>query len=250
MKANPEHQRVLLDIADLDQRIARAEHTRTHPAQAARINELSALRQQQLRELTVLAGARDDLQAELSRVEADVTVAEQRRARDSDRLAATSSAKDAVALEQELASLARRLSDLEDAQLDVMGRLEDAESALGAQQALIDTTTAEGTSLTTEAKAQIAAATTEGEHLARDRAALTDSVSPSLLAEYERRASRTAGAALLRRGTCEACRMVLSGTDVNTIRQAPADEVVFCPECGCILVRTEESGLRTEEPGL
>ena len=37
--------------------------------------------------------------------------------------------------------------------------------------------------------------------------------------------------------------MVLSGIDVNTIRQAADDDVVSCPECGCILIRTEESGL-------
>ena len=243
MKANPEHQRVLLDIADVDRRMARAEIARTRPPQAERIAELVTLRQEQLRELTRLAGVRDDVQAELLRVESDVAVAEQRRARDAERLATSSNPKDAVALEQELASLARRLSDLEDAQLDVMGRLEEAESALAAQQALIDTTTAEGAALSSEAKALIAVATTETENLARDRAALADSVSPSLLAEYDRRATRAIGAALLRRGTCEGCRMVLSGTDLNTIRQAAPDDVVSCPECGCILVRTEESGL-------
>lgn len=243
MKANPAHQLVLLDIADLDRRIVQTEHARTHPAQGARINELAALRQGQLRELTGLTGARDDVQTELTRLESDVAMAEQRRTRDADRLAATANPKDAVALEQEIASLGRRLSELEDAELEVMGRLEEADAALAAQQALIDQTTAEGSQLTAEAKAQVAAAAAEGERLARDRAALTDSVPPSLLAEYERRSTRTAGAALLRRATCEGCRMVLSGNDINVIRQAAADDVVSCPECGCILVRTEESGL-------
>jgi hypothetical protein len=37
--------------------------------------------------------------------------------------------------------------------------------------------------------------------------------------------------------------MVLPSTDLNDIRRAKDDLVVFCPECGCILVRTEESGL-------
>jgi predicted nucleic acid-binding Zn-ribbon protein len=37
--------------------------------------------------------------------------------------------------------------------------------------------------------------------------------------------------------------MVLSGTDMHTIATAARDAVVTCPECGCILVRTEESGL-------
>ncbi|GAA5151770.1 C4-type zinc ribbon domain-containing protein [Microbacterium pseudoresistens] len=243
MKANPAHQRVLLDIADVDQRIARAEHERTHPPQAARISELVAARAEQLRELTAFSGARDDIKAELTRVESDVSLAEQRRDRDAERLSATANPKDAVALEQELASLARRLSDLEDLELEVMERLEQAESAVAAQQALIESTTQEGQTLTAEAKAQVASATTAGEQLARDRSAFSDSVAPSLMTEYDRRAVRGIGAALLRRGTCEGCRMVLSGTDMNRIRQAEPDEVVSCPECGCILVRTEESGL-------
>ncbi|MDQ4212670.1 zinc ribbon domain-containing protein [Microbacterium sp. ASV81] len=243
MKANPAHQIVLLDIADIDRRIAQSEHARTHPAQGERINELAALRQGQLRELTALSGSRDDVQAELKRLESDVALATQRRDRDAERLAATQNPKDAVALEQEITSLGRRISDLEDAELELMGRAEDAQAAVDAQQALIDETVAEGTRLTAEAKALIAAATTEGEQLARDRVALVDSIAPSLMTEYQRRAGRTAGAALLRRATCEGCRMVLSGTDLNVIRQAASDEVVSCPECGCILIRTEESGL-------
>ena len=37
--------------------------------------------------------------------------------------------------------------------------------------------------------------------------------------------------------------MVLSGTDLQALRQAADDDVVTCPECGAILVRTDESGL-------
>src|SRR5690606_21092183 len=118
-----------------------------------------------------------------------------------------------------------------------------AEAAVAAQQALIDTTTAEGTELTTQAKAQVAAATTEIEQLTRDREAVTSDLPAELLAEYTRRASRGIAVGLLRRGTCEGCRRMLSGTHLNEVRQAAPDAVVSCPECGAILVRTDESGL-------
>ncbi|MFE7196423.1 zinc ribbon domain-containing protein [Microbacterium oxydans] len=243
MNASPENQRTLLDIADLDRRIAQAERARTKPSQAERISELVAIRQDQLRELTALAGTRDDVRTELKRLESDVAVVEARRNRDAERLAASTNPKDAQALEHELGSLARRQSDLEDAELDVMGRLEEAEAAVAAQQALLDTTTAEGSALTAQAKADVAAATDLGAQLARDRAAVAETVSPALLAEYDRRAKNSAGAALLTRGTCEGCRILLPSTDLNDIRRAADDLVVSCPECGCILVRTEESGL-------
>ncbi|MFJ4175782.1 zinc ribbon domain-containing protein [Microbacterium sp. NPDC089696] len=243
MNASPEHQRILLDVADLDRRIAQAERARTKPAQAARITELVAIRQDQLRELTSLTGARDDVRTELTRLESDVVLVEQRRARDADRLAAATNSKEAQALEHEIASLTRRQSDLEDAQLDVMGRVEDADAAVAAQQALLDTTTAEGSALTAQAKADVAAATELGAQLGRDREAVTATLPAPLLAEYTRRAANSAGAALLTRGTCEGCRILLPGTDIAEIRRAAEDAVVSCPECGCILVRTEESGL-------
>ena len=37
--------------------------------------------------------------------------------------------------------------------------------------------------------------------------------------------------------------MVLAGTDLQVLRQAADDQIVTCPECGCILVRGEDSGL-------
>ncbi|MGV2902173.1 DNA-binding protein, partial [Microbacterium sp. AGC62] len=108
MNASPENQRTLLDIADLDRRIAQAERARTKPSQAGRITELVAIRQEQLRELTNLTGTRDDVRTELKRLESDVAVVEARRNRDAERLAASTNSKDAQALEHELASLARR----------------------------------------------------------------------------------------------------------------------------------------------
>lgn len=221
----------------------RAERARTTPEQGPRINELIKQRQAQLQELTALSGARDDARTELSRLESDVKVVEQRRTRDAERLATTTNPKEAQALESELASLAKRVSALEDMELEVMSRVEEAEAAVAAQQALIDLTTAEGAELTAQAKAAVAAATTEHDQLSRDRAALTAELPDDLLAEYTRRSARGIAVGLLRRGTCEGCRMMLSGTDLNQVRQAEPEAVISCPECGAILVRTDESGL-------
>jgi len=244
VKATPEHQHRLLAIADLDRRIAQTERARTTPAQGARINELAAQRQQQLGELTALAGALDDAKAELARLESDVALAAQRRDRDAQRLATTTDPKQAQALESEIDTLGRRISMLEDSELDVMGRVEEAQAAVDAQQALIDQTQAEGAQLTAAAKAEMAAAATEGEHLTRDRAAVAGEVPAELVAEYERRTARGGvGVGLLRRRICEGCQMVLAGSELNAVRAAAPDDVVSCPECGGILVRTDESGL-------
>jgi len=243
VNASPADQRRLLDIADLDARIRQAEGTRKNPPQAARVNELLARRQELSQELATRLGARDDLRAELARVESDVAVVDARRARDTERLAATSNVKEAQGYESELASLARRKSDLEDAELEVMERLEQAEAAVAEQEALIAETNKQGAELSAEGKRVVAEASAALESATRDRAAIADTIPADLLALYDRLATRNAGAALLRRGTCEGCHMVLAGTDLQAVRQAAEDAVVTCPECGCILVRTEESGL-------
>ncbi|WP_417562476.1 zinc ribbon domain-containing protein [Microbacterium sp.] len=243
MNAAPAHQLRLLDLADLDARIAQADSARAHPPQAARVRELIARRQELTPELTARQGERDDLRAELGRIESDVAVVDARRTRDLERLETVSSPKDAQGLESELASLARRKSDLEDAQLDVMEKLEQADAAVAEQEAVIAEINAEGARLSAEGKTAVAEANARLEAATRDRAAVASEIAGDLLAMYERLAARGVGAALLRRQTCEGCRMVLSGTDLAAVRQAAADQVVTCPECGCILVRTEESGL-------
>jgi predicted nucleic acid-binding Zn-ribbon protein len=243
VKAAPADQRRLLDLADLDVRIRRADAARQNPPQAARVKELVAQRATQSQELARLVGARDDLRAELARIEADVAVVDARAERDASRLNTSANAKEAQGLESELAALARRKSDLEDAELSVMERLEAADAEVSAQESLIAQTQEEGARLSAEAKDQVATATRDAEAGRRDRGAIAESLPADLVALYDRLAARGPAAGLLRRGTCEACRMVLSGTDLNTIRQAQDDDVVQCPECGAILVRTEESGL-------
>lgn len=243
MNASPADQGRLLEIADLDARIRRAEHVRKNPPQAGRVTELLGRRQQVSQELAVRLGARDDLRAELARIESDVAVVDARRARDATRLQTVTNPKDAQGLESELASLARRKNDLEDGELEVMERLEQADAEVAELEGRVAEINAEGGRLSQEGKAIVAEASEAWDAATRDRATVTGALPADLVALYDRVAARSAGAALLRRGTCEGCRMMLSGTDLGAIRQAASDAVVTCPECGCILVRTEESGL-------
>jgi predicted nucleic acid-binding Zn-ribbon protein len=243
VKATAADQRRLVEVAQLDARIRQADHHRKNPPQAARVQELLAQRQTLSQELTTRLGARDDLRTELSRIESDVAVVDARAARDAQRLASSSNAKEAQGLESELAALARRKSDLEDAELSVMERLELADAAVAEQEGLIAATNAEGAELSAEGKRAVAEAGAAFDAATRDRAAIAGGLPGELMALYERVAARSSGAALLRRRTCEGCRMVLAGTDLQVLRQAPEDEVVTCPECGCILVRDDESGL-------
>ncbi|KAA9135744.1 zinc ribbon domain-containing protein [Microbacterium caowuchunii] len=244
MNAAPADQLRLLDLADIDTRRTHADAARRNPPQAARVKELVALRQTLSHELSQRQGEVDDLEAELRRIESDVAVVEARRARDAGLLAATSSPKDAAGLEHELASLSRRQGELEETQLEVMERLETAQAAVSEQQSRIAETNAEGTALSDAAKAHIAEATARYEQLTRDRSAVATAIPAPLLAMYDKLVERGGpGAAPVHARTCLGCHMMLSGTDLNVLRQAADDAVLNCPECGCILIRTPDSGL-------
>ncbi|MBU4465969.1 MAG: DNA-binding protein [Actinobacteria bacterium] len=243
MNASPADQRLLLEVAALDLRIRQADIARRNPPQAARVQELLARRQVLAQELGTRLGRRDDLRAELKRIESDVAMVDARRQRDTDRLQTVSNPKDAVGLESELVSLARRKSELEDGELEVMERLEQADTAVAEQEAVIAATNAEGSALSGEAKAIVAEATARFDAASRDRAALAEPLPADLLALYEKLAAHSSGAALLQHSMCQGCRMMLSGNDLQNIRQTAVEVVVVCPQCDCILVRTDESGL-------
>lgn len=243
MKATPSDQNLLLDLVALDRAFERAKAARKNPPQAARVSELVAQRNEQGRALVDHTNARDDVKLQLTRVESDISVARSRQQRDRDRLNQTAIARDARALEAEIEALDTRIDDLETRELELMEELEQAESRASEQQRLLDETSAEGQRLSTEGKAAVEEAAAEIERIERDRAAVTGRLPDDLLAEYTRIANRTVGAGFFQHGTCGACHMTLAPTDVAQIARAADDDVVHCPECSCIVVRTAESGL-------
>jgi predicted nucleic acid-binding Zn-ribbon protein len=243
VKARPADQRALLDVVDLDIRIRQAVHALSKPAQAPRLAALQGEIAAASRVVTELLGAKDDADLEVARIEADVKVVSERRARDEARLAASTNPKDAQALESELDSLARRTRTLEDAELEAMERVESAAAAVADAEAIVATLVDERDTLEAAAGAEAAVQNQRRSTAERDRAGVAAGVPADLLARYDLLATRNAGAALLRRRTCEGCRMELSGTELQAVRSAADDDVVECPQCGCILVRTEESGL-------
>jgi predicted nucleic acid-binding Zn-ribbon protein len=245
VKATPTEQQELLRLQAVDTRLAQLAHRLGALPQAAPLRELAETDDAVRRSRAEAFGTLEDAKAELKRFESDVALVEARIARDSDRLAHTSSMKDVSALEAELASLRKRLSDLEDAELVVMERVEQATSAVAAIDDERAAIAVAQSKLEAERDEAAAGLTTEREHAERDREVIAKGVSEALLAFYEQRRARGGGigAALLRQRTCGGCTITLTGSDLEQVRRAAPDEVLQCPECDRILVRTDESGL-------
>lgn len=245
MKASPADQEQLLRLQSLDNRLQQLAHRLGSLPQAAPLADLAARDTAVRGTRSEAVGKLEDARAELARLESDVAVVEARIARDSDRLQHTSSVKDVAALESELTSLAKRRSDLEDQELVVMERVEEAEvtvDSIDLQRAAI---VAEVATLEAERDEAAGGLTTERDQTERDRAVVAGGVPTELLTFYEQRRTRGGGvgAALLRQRTCGGCTITLTGSDLEAVRRSAPDEVLQCPECDRILVRTEESGL-------
>jgi uncharacterized protein len=244
LSAPPEVQARLLELADIDRALTRARATQAALADTLHIPSLSAAVEE-------LKGRRHDafvelegIRSELARAESDVAMVDKRIATDKERLEHTASAKDAQGLDHELQSLMGRRSDLEDIELAIMERLDEAqatESQIAGDLATAEQAFAEARS---EEHAQSAALTAETARLGSARADLVAALPADLVALYERQRERYGqGASHLRAGISSASGVGLTESDIQAVRQAPADEVLLCPDSNAILIRTAESGL-------
>ena len=247
LKADPAAQLALLDLQAIDARADVLRHQRrTLPelAEIAALQETRAGADAQRRDAQILV---DDLTAEQHKVDMDVEQVKTRRTRDRERMdqGLITNPKDLERMQGELESLERRITTLEDEELEVMARLEDAQKDLDGFLSQVSDADERLGSLAAARDEKLAALDTELASLDAERRSATETLPADLLGLYDklREAKGGVGAALLRARECGGCRLTLDAHEIADIRSKPEDEVVRCEECQRILVRTSESGL-------
>ncbi|MEW9533396.1 zinc ribbon domain-containing protein [Microbispora sp. NPDC049125] len=246
MKAAPEAQKRLLDLAEVDAGLDRLSHRRRSQPDLADVEEQSKKLAQLATQIISAETEAGDLAREQAKAESDVDAVRARVDRDAKRLDSgqVSSPKDLASLQSEIVSLRRRQGDLEEIVLEIMERLEAAQSLVSSLRSEREKVTA--TLRAAEDRRDAAFAEMDKEHadLQAKRAPLLADIPAGLLALYEKMREQSGmGAALLQGGRCLGCRTTMSIADLNQVRAAAPDEVVRCEECRRILVRTAESGL-------
>ena len=188
-----------------------------------------------------------DLARELSKAEGDVDQVRERAERDRKRLDAgqVSSPKELESLQHEIATLGRRQGDLEEVVLEIMERLESAQSRraeLGAQQ---EAAQAQRLELTASRDTTTGEIDGEVDQLGAQRSTQVGGLDDALVTLYEKIRAQQGGvgAAELKARRCGGCRLELNNVEIGQLRDADPDEVMRCDECRRILVRTAESGL-------
>ncbi|QIK77400.1 hypothetical protein G7071_12130 [Nocardioides piscis] len=234
-------------MQELDARADQLRHQRASLPEITRIDELQTGRgdlDDRLRDARIVV---DDLTVEQKKADADVEQVKARRTRDRERMdqGLITNPKDLERMQHELQSLERRITALEDAELEVMEQLEDAQrtaDTLAAQLAETDAQVAELAAARDARWVEIDAALAE---VSAARAPAVEGIPDDLLALYERLRAQKGGvgAAALRARRCSGCQLTIDPAELSVIRAKSEDEVVRCEECQRILVRTVDSGL-------
>ena len=156
-----------------------------------------------------------------------------------------SNPKDLERMQGELVSLERRITSLEDTELEVMERLETAQADLDELQARLENLDRSAAELRAARDKKAGEIDVELADVAGRRKTTADGLAEELITLYDRlrQQKNGVGAAALRARRCGGCSLELTAADLSVIAKAPSDEVLRCEECNRILVRTSESGV-------
>ncbi|MFC7406028.1 zinc ribbon domain-containing protein [Georgenia alba] len=236
-------QRRLLDLQALDTRIAKLAHQRRTLPVLGTLEELQGraedVHRAQVEAKTVLS----DTRRELNRAEADVEQVRNRAARHQAQLdSGQGLSRELVALQNELAQLADRQAVLEEAELEVMERLEEAEKRAAELQTQEEAIAADIERHTADRDASFAEIDAELEKTRGEREELAAQVDAELLDLYEYARSRTGGLGVvaLRGHRTEGVSIDFTLSELSAIDSAPEDEVLVSEEHGYVLVRLDD----------
>jgi uncharacterized protein len=234
-------------VQELDIRLDQLRHQLDHLPETKELGALHASRETletRIRDTNIRV---EDLGRAQRKADADVEQVKARRIRDQQRIdqGLVNSPKDLERMQHEMVSLDRRISELEDVELEVMEELEAAQKELADQQSEL-AGVQERVGLVEAARGERAAGLEQEQAQVRaQRDQVAAGVSADLLTVYDRLRAQKGGvgAAALRARRCGGCSLELNAADLGVIAKAPVDEVLRCEECSRILVRTSESGL-------
>lgn len=242
-KAAPGEQMRLLDVQVLDGKLRGLDVQAKALKDDPRLPDLHAGVTVAKSDLVVLGTAVSDAQRSLTKAEDDVAAVVARIERDEAKLnSGTGLSKDLMALQSEIESLNKRRGDLEDTELEAMEAFEEATAKAQAERDLVAQMQSVLDEVLDEVRSKLGALKMERDATLAERAELAATFAPELMTIYDRALAKYGvGAARLFHGKSEGSGMQLSAGDLVDIKGEP-DTIVFCPDSGAILVRSEDWG--------
>ena len=230
----------LLEVQAHDTRLDQLHHHHESlPAREQRDAAAQALQDSEA-QLEAETATRDELARQQKRVDDEVELLKEKRAGFDAKLygGTVTSPGELQDLQKEIDALSRRISQLEDTEIEIMEQVEPVEARLEELQATTEqrrAVLADSELRLTAAEAEVLAEIDAEEQL---RTAALAPVPAPLLAEYQglRGGRGGVGVARLVGAQCGGCHLTLSAMEAARMRKLPADEVAHCEECGRILV--------------
>lgn len=237
MKASQNQLEDLLQLAGLDQAIRIAVSSGNQLLEKLRAAESSAELVEASAQLLEANNLLENLKSELSRVDTDLKTVEARVSKDKAQMQASQNPRDIAGLQNELDVLARRQSELEDSELEIMEQISSAEAAVAAatnSRKSVEISLIETRSLF---KSELDSLQVQLAELKSKRESLATQIPADLIAVYATKTAKSVAIGRLVGRECGACRMALTAANYDELIHAEADDLVYCPECQAILVR-------------
>ena len=235
-------QRLLIDLQDIDSRLARLRHERKHLPVLGRIESVIERLKTNKREAIQADVALSEAKTRVTRSEDEVGQVVRRAEVLRERLhSGNSAARDLSAIQGEIDQLGQRQSALEEAQIAAMEALDSArEESERLKQEESDIRVA-GRELTAKRDAEFARLDQEIDSLEKQRADLAGTVETALLSDYEavRASTGGLGAVALRGRAVEGGAVEISPQELARIVAAPQDQVIHAEENDVIVVRMD-----------
>ena len=247
IRADKSAQLRLLDLQTVDTTLAQLNHRRKALPQHATISKLRAERAALASDLVGADTRVSDLEMEQAKAETDLEPVRERLSRNQTRITngAVADPKALSSMVAEVEHLKKRISDLEDAELEVMEQLEAAMSGREKLRARAEQVDVDLADAIADRDRHFAALDAEMSQLREQRAEIAPLIPSDLLALYDKIGATHGGvgAAELRARRCTGCQLEVNAADLRAFSAAAEDEVLRCEECGRILIRTAQSGL-------
>ena len=229
----------LLEVQRLDVETDQLLHRRASLAQREQLLAATAERQRFTGEIEQTSLTRIEVVTRQKRFEDEAQIVAAKIETDEARLYSgeVTGLRDLQALQDEIASLRNRQSDLEDEALDAMEETESLGSKAAALSAEVDLCDQRISELNAEINSATSEIDARLEAVRSNRTDLEAELDSSLVADYERLRSTFGSATVVRfeNGKCVGCPSMMPAVEADRMKHATAD-VLSCEECGRIVL--------------
>jgi predicted nucleic acid-binding Zn-ribbon protein len=237
VKLDRASQSALLRLSEVDLEIGHIKQEITKNIESQELVDLRAKQSELAGELIAARTIVENYESAQRRADDDLHLVEERINKDKERLSQSSSPKDVQGLQSEIESLERRKSDLEDAELELLAELEQANAAMATVASAKNANAAQLESLQESIQQKIDELKSRGRKLTADREILVSKISDEVLKKYTSLSSRQVAVGKIENRSCTACRMGLTANVIDSINDLIEDELGVCPECQAFIVR-------------